>query len=207
MSHASLLVNIANTKDIEKEIQYQMEPFKENGWFSDGSRWDWYQIGGRYSNRIHNKDIILIKELSQELLLQEKRDRYNQAFKEATKELVKDQKAPVNSIYGFDPREESVDDLMLNESPLNSYAFLRNRHWNEAERLGWFGSTMATECEIKNPNDADVAVNKCLFVHEETGARIIVWNEPQELWSKNFWKRFIEPLDPESLLIMVDYHV
>jgi hypothetical protein len=55
MSHASLIValspaDIATCGGIEAAIAHQMAPFDENGeWFAEGSRWDWWQVGGRWS--------------------------------------------------------------------------------------------------------------------------------------------------------------
>jgi len=58
MSHALVLValspeDIAEAKgDKELAVSHQMAPFEEADWFSDGSRWDWWIIGGRFSGML-----------------------------------------------------------------------------------------------------------------------------------------------------------
>lgn len=56
--HASLIVALdGRPKDIEAAVAFQMEPFDENGvWFADGSRWDWWQIGGRWTGLLSSYD-------------------------------------------------------------------------------------------------------------------------------------------------------
>src|SRR4051812_19255832 len=64
MSHATLLVAIPKTKQIDEAISEQMAPFDENGeCFADGSRWDWYTVGGRFSGILNNENMIQVKDL------------------------------------------------------------------------------------------------------------------------------------------------
>src|SRR5688500_14258938 len=60
MSHASVLIALdppVNRSEIDELIAEQMMPFDENGeWFRDGSRWDWYQIGGRFTGLLDGYD-------------------------------------------------------------------------------------------------------------------------------------------------------
>ena len=64
MSHASVVVAlskaIVEVDGLETALEWQMEPFSENrddgGWFADGTRWDWYQIGGRYTGNLDGYD-------------------------------------------------------------------------------------------------------------------------------------------------------
>lgn len=58
MSHASIIVALSPDDlaavggDVKKAVAHQMEPFDENGeWFKDGTRWDWWTIGGRYTGK------------------------------------------------------------------------------------------------------------------------------------------------------------
>jgi hypothetical protein len=59
MSHAPLIVavspdQLAEHGTLEKAIAWLMAPFDEDeqgGWFADGSRWDWYVIGGRFTGK------------------------------------------------------------------------------------------------------------------------------------------------------------
>lgn len=55
MSHATVICALdGRTKEVnlERAVSRAMRPFDENGagrMFANGTRWDWYQIGGRWS--------------------------------------------------------------------------------------------------------------------------------------------------------------
>jgi hypothetical protein len=51
MSHFCTLVLIPQgCPEPEKKVAELLAPYSENGeWFADGSRWDWWQIGGRWT--------------------------------------------------------------------------------------------------------------------------------------------------------------
>ncbi len=52
MSHGLCFVALPayHTGSVEEAVAQQMEPFHENDhYFSAGSRWDWWSIGGRYT--------------------------------------------------------------------------------------------------------------------------------------------------------------
>jgi hypothetical protein len=57
MSHASCIVALSPEElskhgSVEDAVAWQMLPFDENGeWFAEGSRWDWWQVGGRYTGK------------------------------------------------------------------------------------------------------------------------------------------------------------
>ena len=213
MSHASVIVALdENPQDVEINVGYQMEPFNENDkCFRDGSRWDWYQIGGRYAGKFLGSDTILAGDILQEKFRCHREPVLRENWHKAMSEVAKDGKFPVELVYNFDPREKSEDafvsELLARSWFPGGYAFLRNRHWHEPERMGWFGGTAKTECERKNPEDIDIAANKCITKDDTTGARIVVWNEPFELWQEHFYHRFIERLPHNTLLVTVDYHV
>jgi hypothetical protein len=80
--------------------------------------------------------------------------------------------------------------------------FLHNRVWHENERLGWFGGTARTECEIAHNSPVE---GKCIAEHKESGAKVICWNDSK--WEEKFWPRFLEHLPAETTLVCVDYHV
>lgn len=266
MSHAAILVSPTAERikesngDIEQAVAWEMQPFDENDeCFRDGSRWDWYVIGGRFTGKLStydpyvdeanmetcwlcrgtgirpngreefgeewfkacngcngcsgkgktvksrlNKfsgDIIQVKQLNLGALRTDK-------IKRLTESFYRGKAKP-------DPFEPIEPDMTLDaylekhaaQQPITAYAFLRDRHWHEAERMGWFGTSTFTECERKKPEDADAAFGKCLHKDDETGARIVCWNEPWELWSKHYYERFISKLHPEDTLVVVDYHV
>jgi len=208
MSHASILIAIDLPKgerfqkaNLEKMIAHQMEPFDENGgWFSDGSRWDWWVIGGRYSGRLNGKDLAKRKDLDLAKLTAEKSKELSKQWDNAHKEAKK-KNDPVwlSLIYGI---EEGMTKEQYIASPFFFYAFLRNRTWHENERMGWFGTSAKTECELSREEELK---GKCIT--EKNGAKIINWRSDDATWAAKFWPRFIENLDPETILAVVDYHV
>lgn len=275
MSHASLLLAlrpedlICAGMDGDAAIAYQMEPFDENGqWLKNGSRWDWYVVGGRFTGKLdgydpsedprnfepckrcqatgkrkdmvvangcngcdgtgvsrkwknapHKGDAMFRKDLNMGMLGQAREKRLRECYALALKNNLDEETSGM--IYGVIPSTETLDDYLhrANETPgqaVSHYAFLSNRHWHEGERLGWFGSRATTECEAiergnaaSNDIDNEVAamLRKCLHKDKKTGARLVVWNEPQEIWSKEFYRRFVERLSEDTLLVTIDYHV
>lgn len=265
MSHAALVValtpeEVEKHKGIKEALDYQMAPFNENEeMFRDGSRWDWYQIGGRYTGllsaydpyedpanqeicdlcngtgkrtdsvadanpKLKEKcngcageghrlkfslnefqgDVVQVKDLDLKAIRESEMKRWKQNYKKSLKEDTNFKEM----IYGV-KEGETLEQFLARkneQSSVHAYGFLQNRHWHEGERLGWFGSSTATECELKNPA-SPLKEGKCLYKDKATGARIVCWNEPWEVWSKVYYQRFIQPLNPETYLVVVDYHV
>lgn len=266
MSHASVIVavspeSIKQLGGIENAVAEQMYPFDENGeCFRDGSRWDWYQIGGRYTGKFSDydpdrdprnwkkcwlcngtgkrpdmhcengcngcngtgtarefsnapapagSDIIQVKALNLSLLKSQHERSCRETYAKAQNDKYPDH---CKLIYGVDPREETLEEyLKRNDYSLAAYGFLRERHWHEPERLGWFGGSAYTECEIAAKKSGNTSVEemirRCKFRDPETGAVVVCWNEPWEVWSKLYYQRFIEPLPEDVTLVNVDYHV
>jgi hypothetical protein len=215
MSHARVIVAIDGERknDVEAALEWEMMPFDESGeCFKDGSRWDWYQIGGRFSGQLDGADIVQVKNLKLDRMIETKRQRLIESYHEAAKEKHKGARMLV---YDVDPDEITLESWL--ESRVDgikfpaSYAFLRNRHWHEGERMGWFGVSAATECEIaakKSENSSiEEMIRRCKYRDPETDASVVCWNEPWEIWNREFYHRFIEPLSPETVLVNVDYHV
>lgn len=218
MSHAFLVVALdmpeaslgATGKEalasLEAAIEYQMAPFDENGsWFEEGTRWDWWQIGGRYAGRFLGKDVVLKRDLDVEKLRVQREADIREGYKEAQAARKGDHPMDdkiLELVFGVKPAEtedEYIARVLPETVPMTAYAFLRNRNWHEYERMGWWGASAKTECEIAG-NDTHI----CL--HEKDGAKIVSWNGA-ESWDKMFWKRFIEPLPDDTILVGVDYHV
>lgn len=217
MSHAVVLVAVSpkaieQLGGLEEAVAEQMHPFDEGredredgGWFADGSRWDWYQIGGRWQGELLGTDVLQKKALDIETIYRKRKQELTKNWHDAQKE--KSHKELIYGVRDDETLKEYLSRQLPNkESCLSFYAFLSNRHWHEAERMGWFGGTTATECERKNP-DYPFDNNKCLVKDETLGARIVNWQEPSEIWKERYYKRFIEPLPDDTYLVVVDYHV
>lgn len=271
MSHAAVIVAPSleqiNRMGTENAVAWEMEPFQEESWFEDGSRWDWYQVGGRFTGLLtgydpytdpanqetceicagsgirpggkeqfgeewfkgcngcngchgtgkrvayrlqkHCGDILQVKRLDLEQLKAANRADYTKTFERAMKEQADHREFLYDVKVG-----ETLQDYLtrkVENVALSAAAFLRNRHWHEAERMGWFGGSTYTECERKDMDkvraNPDAWFGKCLHKDEKTGAQIVCWNEPNELWSELYHRRFIQPLHPEDTLVVVDYHV
>jgi hypothetical protein len=221
MSHASVLIAVAQEEikrlgSLELALGWQMEPFDEKEeCFRDGSRWDWYVIGGRYQGKFYGNDVIRMADLDLGKLIQYKRGHLAENYRKAMQDFARKHDAAwLELVYDVKAEESEAEyiERSLGESKFPaSYAFLRDRHWHEPERMGWFGASAYTECEIKakqaGDSDVEVMVRRCLHKDEKTGARVICWNEPMEIWQKEFYRRFVEPLPSDVMLVNVDYHV
>lgn len=288
MSHASVLVAVSPEEvkkhgSIQLAVVHQMEPFDENGhWFKEGSRWDWWVIGGRFSGRFarpgydpatdernletcfccngtgrrddaiglearrhdpdytcngcggkgkslkHAGDWVDVGNVAARAELDEaawkavRRQKAEGWWKEIEKELAKNR--PRESLafqYGLkadDTKESFVDRYA--DKPISFYAFLKDRQWHEVGRMGWFGSKVQTECEVKSDKTGEpLRQGRCITRDEKTGARVYSWNKSKDLadeaaedqaerdWERLYFERFLKDLPPETVLVVVDYHV
>jgi len=220
MSHAAVIVavDVVNPNDreeIKAAVAFQMEPYDEKDeWFRDGSRWDWYVIGGRFTGLLSDYDpstdprnMETCRVCGGTGIRPGGLEEFGQSWFDGCNGCNGCHGVGKSLAWNFVPFDGDVVQVKnLTKTDVNSYAFLRERHWHEGERMGWFGVSAATECEIKAGDDPDVLTKKCLTVGDED-ARIVTWNEPWELWKENFYRRFISPLHPDTVLVVVDYHV
>ena len=208
MSHASLLCAIhADPKDadsVSSALDHQMEPFNENGeWFKKGSRWDWFQIGGRYSGKLMGRDLLTVSEINEEAMKAWRKtalaENYDGVVKEANETKMTTEM--MNMFYGLDPTKISKEDYVkskMTESWFPTFfAFLHERNWHEGECLGWFG-TSKKEGKAGKPK---------VIKDKKSKSSLTTWNDKGEGWSEKFFDRFIKPLDKDMLLVVVDYHV
>jgi len=211
MSHASLLVAIPESElrkhkgDFQEAVAWEMKPFDENGhWFKKGSRWDWWGIGGRYDGRFAGKNVIKVSEIDLAAFLEHKKEGLRENYREAMGKSMSPES--LDFVYGIKSGEtldQYIDRNIDGVSFPAAYAFLSGRSWHEGNRLGWFGGSAATECEIKTKKKP----KRCLHRSTRPKARIVCWYEPWEEWQKKFYDRFVKNLAPETTLIVVDYHV
>ncbi len=231
MSHACVLVAVAPTADVEAAVAEQMAPFEENEeWFADGSRWDWYQIGGRWTGKLDGYDPNAdpANDESCELCggMGTRTDQLGRDSGHHTREPNVDDGVCVrcgqagcgcrgycNACGGAGHKQKwptqwaqhagDVAPKRVLANDVTAYAFLRGRTWNERERMGWFGSSTATECERAGVEQAKV----CTHIDEKTSAKVVSWGDEDKRWNAKFYKRFIAPLPDETLLVVVDFHV
>lgn len=197
--------DLDNPDDLEAAIAEQMAPFDENnvGIFGDGTRWDWWVIGGRFDGMIMGRNVLRRKELDPA----EARRHREQRLREYYRAVATAYQGAKPELFGFmtgirsgETEDEYVTRTMQSQSDISAYAFLVNKVWHEQERLGWWGVPAQTESKAQDKDEHSV------FENPEAGAKIISWKDSPTFREK-FYERFIEKLDPDTLLVVVDYHV
>lgn len=219
MSHAIVLVavdgidNDASIDTIHGAVHRQMEPFDENGeWFKDGSRWDWWVIGGRYDKRLFGVDWIRRRQVSPDAWADFRRrmliEEYHRAHEEAAThddQTPEQQASWLQFAYGIEPGH-TLEQYLDVHAYLLHFAFpvfLRDHTWSENGRMGWCGTETATECERVGGAEP----KRCVFQLPEYQAQTVSYQEDRDAWYRRYFDRFIRRLDPSTLLVVVDYHV
>lgn len=204
MSHAVIMVAVPGVGDLEELVGHEMAPFSEDDEsFKNGSRWDWWVIGGRWENFFQaDGAVITLGTFDVARWQRDKRVMLEGYWEEAQKEAD-----PVRRslFYGVEPEQTREQYTEPGEFP-TPRAFLGSRRWNESARLGWWGMDMATECELDGNKKK---ARRCSYNAESKGAKgkVVTWNDDRKTWDTNFYKRFLTPLDPTTRLVAVDYHV
>lgn len=156
--------------------------YKKRGksWFTTynpKSKWDWYQVGGRYSGRLAKADGIpcdtaLVKELDFEKMRANARKRAEGWWEEAQRERPLDA-VWLKMAFGIDPgmtREQYLD----KNSRFSAFALLKGGEWYEKGSMGWWG----TVSDEKDPDE----------------------------WARQF-DALLKSLDPEERVTIVDCHI
>lgn len=210
MTHAMAIValdgdevdGLGDREGIEEAVAHQMEPFNEREeWFRDGSRWDWWVIGGRYDGGILDRNVVRRETVDADALA---RWNYEEA-KRSYQRWVEDDLP--EALLPIDLDEVTMEEYaqQQGDNKIVAYTFVKDRTWHEKARLGWWGATAKTECDLDHDHD-NGDFNICKFEDDETGGAILSHDDGED-WNEKYWKRFIEPLDPETILVVVDYHV
>lgn len=220
MSHAKVVVALSaadvKAHGVDGALAAQMQPFDENGqWFAEGSRWDWYVIGGRYRGGLAGRDVVLRRDLTVEACSAYAKQRALECWQaaEASCKGMGEQEALATRgfLYGLLPGDTLADlTKRYAKKPLMAYAFLRDHCWHERGRLGWFGGEVSAETDTP-PGEA-VALPRVL--HEAQGAKVLSWSNPalsadddEAAWGAEFWARFLADLPGDTTVVCVDYHV
>lgn len=205
MSHATVLVAFDNKPDdIESAVAEQMAPFDENGtMFSDGSRWDWFSIGGRWKGQLCEGDIMQVKDIHP--------NKFQARRIKTAKAQWKEMQGHAKNIWPviFNESEQCTEEHLINNAKRawfpSHYAFLRLHQWHERQRMGWFGCEAKTECEMKT---GEAKFHRCKTKSKGAPeAYIVTWGEEVATWDFKFYDRFIKPLPANATLVTVDYHV
>lgn len=223
MSHASVLVVLpGEIREPQEAVQYEMEPFdEEGGWFRDGSRWDWWVIGGRFTGCLDLYDPQMDKrnwescDLCDGTGTRRDLDKVVEGWCNGCSQFLKKGLAVgVRIKWPTEWVPHNGDVMTMGElrkikrdSPFRTYAVLKERNWHERSRLGWFGDETKTEHDRANGDEEKPPETQRFRLDSSHEAIITTYNEPDEHWEARFGKRFLDPLPDSVRVAMVDYHV
>lgn len=217
MSHALLLVAIPESvirqgrNAIEDAVDFQMAPYGENEWFADGSRWDWWVIGGRWTGCLDGYDPRDDPRNIETCDLCNGTGTRRDAVVLASPGGVREGHCNgcSSSRGGLGQRLKwptcwaPHDDWCARDAvpaDRGCAAFLHDRHWHEAGRMGWFGSTIQDEADS---SDGDLM----RFRHDDGSESLLsTHNVDEDTWA-DIVQRLISEIPADRFLVAVDYHV
>lgn len=148
--------------------------------YNPNSKWDWFTIGGRYSNMLITKqgnstNAARIKDIDWEAMEAEDIKNAEKAWEEAADEpaIIK------NLLYGIKENDtkETYLERMKKHCKFSTFAVITpDGAWHEVGQMGWFGLSSETA-------------------------------EEEEQWIENYKKRFIDTADPNWWLVILDCHI
>lgn len=167
--------------------------------YNPNSKWDWYEIGGRWSGLLILKGKGRKKETADRALAGEidwdamysmpaaDKKKHTDFWKyyvegkplpeDASEDLKERLKWTFYKPEYYKKRYHSLKNYLFELSQFETFAVLDSKEgWMEPGTMGWFGCSSASE-------------------------------EGEELWTKEFRTKFIDTLDPEDEIIIVDYHI
>lgn len=200
--------NIIEYRKLMKEKKYGDFLQKQGGYSKDSdgnlgymlnlnSKWDWYQIGGRWAGRLKLKkgaksgtcgekswghtedpyadgrvDSALVKDIDFKAMQEDPKEK--EGLEKHWDEVIsgKGMYKPEYFLKRYKTKEEYVRQNML----FSTHSVLIDGEWSEAGEMGWWGFSSETEEQANN-------------------------------WDANFFKNFIEKLDPETRITIVDCHI
>jgi hypothetical protein len=210
MTHYAVLVVLedlqpgASVKAIDTAVQTQLEPFYEGGeWFADGTRWDWWTVGGRWHDAYYCGPVFRIGDLDLEKQQQHARRQATRTWEHALLDSGNTDtwRELVYGIKADHTYEQYLEAQTPKQVPM-AMTFVRRRHWHENGRVGWFGGETLTECEQQGKEP-----RVCRYRHADSEAIISSYNMSDEDWAAQFRERFIVSLPPNTLCAVVDCHV
>ena len=196
-------------EEFAKDYHGHAGPDEETGrygyWENPQAKWDWYEVGGRWTNMLLVKDTLpddvwvrgghygqpvdesapegymwvdgaKIKDIEFEVMSNLIIERRKENWGEIKKLLADGNTTEAFFKYGV--KEGTTRDEYINAPDFTLFAFLNGitGDWYETGRMGWWGTNSATE-------------------------------EEEENWEKSFRDRFIDHADPEHYLVIVDCHI
>lgn len=146
--------------------------------YNPDSKWDWYVVGGRFSNEISSKsDTIQVKDFPYKKINEKNLEKeYPNEYLDY-KDLLSGKKNSFYNLKYLNERYPTFLDYILEIKTITTYAVLdEDDNWHEPGTVGWFGfSTATTKDEVE--------------------------------WTKNYYNNFIKHLPLDYYLTVVDCHI
>lgn len=112
-------------------------------WENPNKKWDWYEIGGRWSGSLITKDGAIVDaakkgDIDFDKMLQSRIERAEKAWTEAESKNEDDTTRYL--VYGIE-KEETKDQYMdkARKNGFSTFAVLKDGVWYERGEMGWFG--------------------------------------------------------------------
>lgn len=145
--------------------------------YNPNSKWDWYQIGGRFKN---DEDFIQIKNFKlYDEMNEETKKKYYQVWNNFLNG-IKNPEELEKEIFGnfrlwkdayYINRYGTCENWIKQENSNLPYAFVDKNNWYEPGKMGWFGCDDATKESIKDYT----AFAEAYFTDPANQEKYIVW--------------------------------
>jgi len=149
-------------------------------WENPNKKWDWWEVGGRWSGLLITKDgkrvdSAKLKDIDWEEM---KREGIQNAKKIWQEIQQKDEKERAIAFFIYGIRKDDTEESYI-QRKINFYTFAvitPDGTWYEKGEMGWWGISSETEEEARQ-------------------------------WERNYFDRFIKNADPELTITIVDCHI
>lgn len=104
------------------------------------AKWDWYQVGGRWSNILDGKNQVQLKDLNFERMkMQRKANRYAN-WEEFEKRPQKEQEDKFTREYIHGIKEDiTKEEYLKTDEGFYTFAVIKDGEWYERGSMGWWG--------------------------------------------------------------------
>ena len=141
------------------------------------AKWDWYEIGGRWSGKLIVSGVGVDSARIKDIDWDEMRSNNIKQHKKWWKEFKdREKNGEHNFGDGRMKRFKDEDEYIRSGVNFKTFAVLKDDEWFECGSMGWFGCSSASKDEEKD-------------------------------WNDKYWDRFIRDEDPETFLTIVDCHI
>ena len=145
--------------------------------YNPDSKWDWYQVGGRWGGLLQKKDgiradVAKVKDIDFKEMESKARENAEKSWEES-----KDMDSTERYFRFGIEKNQTKEKYLADAITFTTYSVLTgDKQWHERGQMGWF-------------------------------AMVIDEKETEEEWVNNYFSRFIENLDPETTIVVVDCHI